>query len=156
MKSLPKISLLALMGLSVIISILFFVGGNEVDPIMSGGDALDVPSYTNTLLNWSYALIGLSLLVLLIGVAFEMKKNFEIDSKKAIQSVVAFLAVMGLLVISYALGSGDELKIVGYEGTENQGVWSKVTDMCIYSSYVLLIGGIVAIFGTSIYKMIKK
>ena len=41
-------------------------------------------------------------------------------------------------LLCWALGSPEEMHIVGYEGTDNVGVMARMTDACLYLTYILL------------------
>ena len=55
-----------------------------------------------------------------------------------------------VLVITWFMGSAEKIDIIGYDGTDNQGVWAQISDMFLYSLYTLftvavvcmLLGGI--------------
>jgi hypothetical protein len=36
------------------------------------------------------------------------------------------------------MGSPEEMHIVGYEGTDNVGAMARMTDACLYLTYILL------------------
>jgi hypothetical protein len=54
------------------------------------------------------------------------------------------------------LGSDEELPIIGYQGIDNVGFWSRFSDMMIYASYFLLGGIILTIAGTTLYSNFRK
>jgi hypothetical protein len=47
------------------------------------------------------------------------------------------------------------MEIIGYEGTQNEGIWAQVTDMFIYTTYTLLVLIILSIVGSKIYTALK-
>jgi hypothetical protein len=68
-----------------------------------------------------------------------------------------FVSLIVLLLVTYLIGDGSEMEIMGYEGTDNKDpFWLKVTDMCLYSTYALLfIGALAALLGGFFKKIIK-
>ena len=77
MKSIPKISLLSLAVLSVIVGVLFYVGGDSTDSIQSGAKSLPIPNYTNTLMFWAYILLLISVLITLGVVIYKFISKYE-------------------------------------------------------------------------------
>jgi hypothetical protein len=64
---------------------------------------------------------------------------------------------MGLLLfITYTVGDGNPLSIAGYEGNENTYIWLKLTDMWIYSIYILLALALIALLGGILWSYFKK
>lgn len=155
MKSIPKIALLTLGALSLIIGILFYVGGTS-GSIEVGGDSIDVPTYTETLIVWSYILIGLTLFFTLGAVVLQFVEKVKKDSKSAIKSVAAVAALVVILLISFAVGTSEIMTIVGYEGTDNSGFWAQFSDMCLNSMYFLIGVAALAAVGSSVYGYIRK
>ena len=87
-------TLLALSAISILIFILFFVGGSELD-----AKGNKVYEYTGALLYWTYALF---LVVIVTTIGFACKNffnSFQTNSRGALLSVgglVAFLALLGI------------------------------------------------------------
>lgn len=155
LKSLPKISLLVLLALSAVVGVLFYVGGSA-DSIYVGDEAITVPKFTDSLLYWSYILMGIAAAITIIIQVASFISKLKESPKAAIKSLLVIVALVVVIAGSFLLGSGDKIEIVGYEGVQNSGFWAKFTDMSLYSIYILLIGTVLAILGTSIYKLIKK
>jgi len=53
------------------------------------------------------------------------------------------------------MGSGTPMNIPGYEGTDNVYFWLKLTDMFLYSIYILLFVTVVAIIVSGIKKKLS-
>ncbi|MDO4191466.1 MAG: hypothetical protein Q4D14_07305 [Bacteroidales bacterium] len=151
---LPKICLWVLFGISVIFALMFALGGSET--VVLHGDEFSEPTYTNMLLYWTYFLAILAVAITLVVSLFSYAKLFKKNSKRAI-AILAILVVFALIfVISWAIASPEKINIIGYEGTDNVGNWARYSEMCLYVCYVLAIGAVLAIAGSSIYKAIKK
>ncbi|HOF98284.1 MAG TPA: hypothetical protein P5157_06575 [Paludibacteraceae bacterium] len=156
MQKIPIISAIFLVSVSVILVLLIYVGGTSGSINNSAGEAMSVPRFTDALIYWSYFLVGLAVVITLGFVV----KNFFQSSKQSSSSIFkSLLPIIGfilLFVVSWLLGSDQELKIIGYEGAENVGFWSRFTDMMIFPIYVMAIGIILTIIGTSIYSSLRK
>lgn len=156
MKSIPKLSLLVLGALSIIVGLLFFVGGAD-GSIEVGGESIEVPKYTDPLIYWSYILLVLSLVVTVGLLLFQYVEHLKTDFKAAIKSLIAVAILAVIMLISFFAGSGAEMTIVGYEGTDNSGFWAQFTDMCLYATYVLIAGVLLSLVASAVYKqMLRK
>ena len=61
-----------------------------------------------------------------------------------------------LLVIAYSIGDGTPLNILGYEGPDNVAARLKMTDMWIYSVYILMGLVILSMLFSPLIKRIGK
>ncbi len=155
MKSIPKISLLVLAILSVIIGIVFYAGGTS-GSLTAGTDSFDIPTYTNSLILWAYALVILSVILALTLVVLNFIGKMKNDAKGGVKSIIAIAGLALVLVITFIIGSNETMEIIGYEGTDNGGFWAKFSDMCLYSVYTLIVGAFVTIIAVNTFKQIKK
>ena len=141
-------TLLALSAISILIFILFFVGGSELD-----AKGNKVYEYTGALLYWTYALF---LVVVVTTIGFACKNffnSFQRNSRGALLSVGGLVAFLALLGITYAIGSGEPIQGLNESSQAyNTSGWLKVTDMWLYSIYVLFI----LTFGAAIWGGISK
>jgi len=144
-KKVPKIALGVLMGLGIICSVMFFFLGGSEGQLEVAGDFLEIPYFTNLFLAWNYILVALVCLVTLAVVVWEFVKLYKVDSKKAIRGLVVVLGFIALVVICWLLGSTDEIKILGYEGSDNQGNMARLSDACMYLTYVLVLATVVTL-----------
>ena len=60
-----------------------------------------------------------------------------------------------LQIVAWAMGDGTPMQIPGYSGTDNVPFWLKVTDMFLYSIYILLFVTVVAIIASGIKKKLS-
>lgn len=148
------ISVLILGIVSVLLVVLMYVGGNA-ESLMVGEDALTVPKFTDPLLYWSYFLLALTIGITLFLTLFAFVKQLKESPAAALKTLLPLIAFILVFVVSWFLGSGEKLSIIGYEGTENEGVWAKFSDMLIYTSYALFAGLAITIVGASLYRKYK-
>lgn len=149
-KMIPKVTLWVLMGLGILFSVLFYVGGSE-GSLEVAGDFLDIPYFTNLFLTWNYILVVLVVLITLGVVVWEFTKTYKVDKKKAMNGLCVVLGAVVLVLVCWFLGSPEELKIIGYEGTDNVGGMAQLTDACIYLTYILVLATLVAMVWGIIY-----
>ena len=148
------ISVLLLGLVSVLLVILMYVGGNA-DSIMVGEDALTVPKFTDPLIYWSYFLLALTLGLTLVLTLVNFIKQLIENPTAAVKTLIPLVLFVLVFVVSWFLGSGEKVSIIGYEGTENQGFWAQFSDMIIFSIYALFIGLGLTIVGSGVYKKLK-
>ena len=146
-KLISKITLWVLLAIGIIVSIMFYAGGSQ-GSLEVAGDFLDIPKFSDLMLNWNYILFALACICTLGFVCREFVKTLITDAKKAIRQLAVVIAFVLLIIICWSLGSPDKVNIIGYEGTDNVGNMARLSDACIYLTYILLCGTIIAvIFG---------
>jgi len=128
-----SISLYVLIGISVLLTVIFFAGFIS--------EAL--------LLEWAYLLVGIATLASLVFPIMFLVQNPG-KAKGALVSVVGLVIVFG---ISYAMASGDVL--VSYEKYDVDEGLSKMVGMGIMATYLLGLGAIGAIIYSAISQMFK-
>jgi len=145
----PTGVLLFCMLITVALSVWFFsVYINQ----SSGGESPEI----SALLSWIFFLLIITLCAGLIFSLFNYIHIWKENPKKALR-FVAVISVCGLLLlINWLLGSGNPLPIVGYKGSENTYLWLKLTDMLLYTIYVLLSVGIIALLAGIVWSYFKK
>ena len=149
-----KITLWVLFAVSVVVGLLIFVGGDGT-PLEVGGESLWQPLFTETLMYWGYALVALALLITLGLSLVQFVQTFINNPRKGIKSLSIIVIFVAVFIVSWFVGSGEQVTIVGYEGTDNQGFWAQFTDMCIYSIYILAGGTVLALLGSALYSKVK-
>ncbi len=87
---------------------------------------------------------------------FGFINNLRYNRKKAINSLIMLAVFAILLVIAYSVGDGTPLNILGYEGPDNVSARLKLTDMWIYSVYILMTLTILAMLFSPVIKRIGK
>ncbi|HCT15952.1 MAG TPA: hypothetical protein DIW36_00800 [Ruminococcaceae bacterium] len=117
---------------------------------------MDIPRFTDLLLDWTYVLFGLACLITLGVVIGEFIKNCKYDRKKAFSTLATVIGFAALVVICWFLGSPEKVDIIGYEGTENVGVMAQMTDAILYLTYILFCATVVAlVWGVFYTKRLK-
>ena len=133
-----RITLWALLAIGIVVSILFFAGGSS-GSLEVAGDFLDIPTFTDLMLIWNYILfLGVTLVTLCV-VVLKFKETFKADKKKAMQSLIVVGAFVFIALLCWILGSSEEVKIIGYEGTDNVGSMAKLSDALIYLTTILFV-----------------
>ena len=143
-KLIPKIALWSLMAIGVIVSVLFYLPVSE-GTLEVAGDFLNIPRFSNLFLVWNYILVCLVVLITLGVVCWEFVKTYKVDKKKALNQLCVVLGFVVLILVCWFLGSSDEVKIIGYEGQDNVGPMAKLSDACLYLTYILICATIVAL-----------
>lgn len=156
MKLLPKITLLVLLAIGIVISAMFYMGGNEAEGLEVAGDMLSIPVFSNLFLTWNYILVALVILVTLAVVVYEFVQEFKYNKKGALNTLFILVGAIALCLLCWFLGSPEEMKILGYEGTENVGFMAQLTDAMMYLTYILILAVIVTIIWSAVYKALKK
>ncbi|MDD2284108.1 MAG: hypothetical protein PHQ11_01720 [Paludibacter sp.] len=152
-----KITGISLVVVSFLLLIAFYAtlgqGTSTVDS--AAGEAIHVPLLTDVIIYWLYALFGIALVVTIVAAVTQFVKSLISNPAAAIKSLIPILLFAGIFVVSFLLGSGEKMNIIGYEGTQNEGVWAQITDMFIYTVYTLLVLIVLAITGSRIYTALK-
>ena len=139
----------------VILGLFFFGGEASMDQRVVSDPALSQPLYTDAILYWNYILFVLGVVAIVIGVVYQFGSMFADSPKTALKSLVGIIALVLVLVITWAAGSTETLVIPGYEGTENVPFWLKLTDMFLYTIYIEVGAMAVLMLGFGIMKKIK-
>lgn len=144
-------SLLATIAVSVVVLAMFYLGG-----ISNPGAATPEPVYTTLLLNWIWALSGITVAVAVIFAIWQFITLLKDSPKSAMASLGLILGFVAVLFITYSIGDGTPLQLIGYDGDHNISFWLKLTDMWLYSSYILIVLIILSVIGGSIRKVLDK
>jgi len=143
----------ALIVISIAIFCLFFFGGDtpEAERLVADTSMWE-PAQTDAVLFWLYILAGLTILVTLITAGYQFFSQLKHDPKGALMSLVGIILLIVLLGVTYTIGDGTPLNLVGYEGTENVPFWLKITDMFLYTIYFMIALMLVLMLGFTIRK----
>ena len=156
LKKLPQISLIVFGALSIIVSVLFFVGLGDATFISPNTfEEMTDSSFSDLFLGWAYVLFAITVCMVIIFSVIGFCKNFKDEPKKAIRTLIVLVVLVAVFVISWLCGSSEELKIIGYDGTDNVGFWAQFSDMIIFTAYTLVAATVVALIGSIIYSKSK-
>lgn len=128
-------TLLVLLALSVLIFVLFFAGGSELDAKGNKDYA-----FTGILLYWTYFLFIVTVLATLFfaGRSIATNKTKDVVARKS--NLISVVVLVVSLILGYAIGSGEAIKGLNEASQAyNTSGWLKVTDMWLYSTYVLFV-----------------
>lgn len=140
-KKISKLSLWVLLAIGIVASVLFFAGGSN-GSLEVAGDFLPIPKFTSMFLFWNYILVALVCLVTLAVVVWEFVKTYKVDKIQALKKLAVVVGFVLLLVVCWFVGSPEKVDIIGYEGTDNVGAMARLSDACLYVTYVLVIATI--------------
>lgn len=145
MEKINKYVLWVLMAISVIITVIFFVGGIESVDTTAG--AMDAPVYTSTMINWCYVLLALAAIATVFFAMMTFVSKAMYDVKSIIVPLVSVIGLGLLLLITYTTADTTPINIVGYEGSQEPWIY-KLTNMCMVTSAILAsIATFVTLFG---------
>ena len=153
-KKISSWTLIATCVLSLAVFALFYFGGLDAP---MGADEWKNPTYTSELLMWSYFLLGIcSISMLLFGlVQFALK--FKTNAKSSIMGIGVIIGFALLLFITYSFGDTEALPNINPDSQKyNVKSWLKITDMWIYSMYILISMSVIAMIWGAVKKAISK
>ncbi|MDR1380013.1 MAG: hypothetical protein LBJ47_00870 [Tannerella sp.] len=146
-------TLLVVSIISIALLALFYFGGNG-EPLRG---ELTNPLYTGELLIWSYVLLAICAISMLLFGITQFFNKFKASPKGALMSLGVFAGFAILLVIAYSVGQGVPLPGINADSQKyNVEVWLKITDMWLYAMYILLILAVVAMVWGSVKKILSK
>ena len=149
--------LYAMFALILIVLGLFFFGGDaQGAAVMAGVDPeMWQPANTDALLYLMYGLFAVAVIATIVAAIFQFGSALKDNPVSAIKSLIGLILLVLVMVVSWAMGSEETLRVPGYDGTENVPFWLKLTDMFLYSIYFLLGATVVAIILSSIWKKLS-
>ena len=141
-----SIILYVFMGISVVLTILFFAGGYVEG---TKGTNLAEPVNTDILIIWNYILLTIGIILALVfPLIFLLRKP-----KQALRSLIIVVAAVVLVFIAYQFLASDELlNLVNYNGPDNVPTTLKIVDTGLFLTYFLL----VIAFGAILYHEISS
>lgn len=144
--------LYVILAITIIVAGLFFFGGEDPNPLVPD---MSQPVYTDSLIYLMYVLLGITIVITLAAAVYQFVMNFIDSPKAAIKSLASIIALVGLLIVTWAAGSEQALVMPGYDGAENVPFWLKLTDMFLYTIYIMMAVLILLILGFGISKKFK-
>ncbi|MFA7492811.1 MAG: hypothetical protein WCZ43_04770 [Proteiniphilum sp.] len=122
--------------ISLVVLGLFYLGGQVSEHEKLVAD-MSQPKFTDLLLYWAYVLLAITIVVWVLFVILSSLTQLKENPKKALGGFLALVGLAALLLITYMIGDGTLLNIPGYEGSDNRPPILKMTDMWLYSMYVM-------------------
>ncbi len=130
MKKIAKIAsivMYVLLFFAILFTVMTLVGGTVA------GDTNETPVFLDTVLNYTYILIGVGLSIAVLFEIYHVVTNPE-NAKRSLVSLGLIAVVVGL---SYLMADGTPLSIIGYEGTDNVSSMLILTDVGLFVFYIL-------------------
>jgi len=132
---------------------LFFLGGDN-EPYK--GEMWN-PKYMDLLLYWQYILFALTAFAAVILAIYQFASSFKSNPKGGVMGLVVILLFFAMMFITYSIGDTTPLNVMSSEAQAfNIPFWLKITDMWLYSTYILTGLVILAIIGGSVKRMLGK
>lgn len=148
--------LYAMLALTVGILSLFFFGGETPEEQRLVFDlSKEEPLYTDVLMYWMYALLGLAVLLTLGMMSYKFLLTWADSPREALRPLLGAGLLAVVLALSWLAGSSLPLDILGYDGQENSPFWLKLADMFLYTLYILLGLAVALIAGFSVMKKLR-
>ncbi len=116
----------------ILIVLILFYGVGYNNPV----GEYNAPEHTDTLIYLMYILFGFAVVVTLAGAIMQFVAALKDNPKSAIKSLLGLILLVVVLCVTYAIGS--DKGIVTGDGVYTDTFWLKVTDMFLYSVYLLL------------------
>jgi hypothetical protein len=140
-----SITLYVIIGITVILTVLFFAGGYIAG---TKGTNLAEPINTDYMLIWNVILLGIAIILTLV---FTLVSIF-MNPKRALRSLIVLGVVAVIIFISYQFSSDELLNLVNYNGPDNIPSTLKIVDTGLFLTYFFLI----IAFGAILYNEISK
>lgn len=131
---------------------LFYLGGQVPAHEKIVAD-MSQPKFTDIVLYWAYVLLAITVVVLIGFAIADFARGLKENPKKALGGFLTLVGLVALLVITYVIGDGTILNIPGYEGKDNVPPTLKMSDMWLYSAYIMLV---VTLLAMIILPLVKR
>lgn len=103
----------------------------------------------DTMLNWAYLLLGISIALALLMPAFNFAKN----PKGAVRSLLGLVVVVVVLAVAYSMS--DATPIVTPAATYDNEVALRLSDTGLFTTYFAFGAAIISIVFLEVYNMFK-
>jgi len=136
----------------VVLGLFYFGGDNE--PLK--GEMWN-PIHVDTLLYWQYILFALTALAAVVLGIYQFVASFKSNPKGGLMGLVVIVLFFVMLFLTYTFGDTTPLNILNTDAQVfNTPFWLKITDMWLFSTYILTGLVVIAIIGGSVKKMLDK
>jgi hypothetical protein len=133
----------------------FLLGGDN-PPLR---ETLWFPKNTDIVLYWMYAILAITIFVVLVFVILQFFSNFKTDAKSALLGLGVIIAFIALFFITYTLGDPTSIPKLDFSASTasyNIPSWLKIADMFLYSIYIMFALTALAIIVGSVKKIFVK
>lgn len=138
--------------ISIIVILAFFLGGGELDA--KGNFAYN---FTEGLMYWTYVLFAVTIVATVVFALITFFSKLSNDPKKAVMSLSGVVLLAVVMGISYAIGDGTTLTTLNADSQMfNTEGWLKVTDMFLYTTYIMFAIVVIVAFWGAVRKMFSK
>ena len=138
-----KVSMYAMMLISVVLCVLMVNEGNE-------NAALDGSS-TGMAIVWSYIILGLCVVAAVVSAVF----GAFTSSGNMLKTLIVVAVCAALIFICWSISDSTPLNIIGYEGDENCEPWLNIADTSLFLFYIVIAAAVLAILYSEIIKFFK-
>jgi hypothetical protein len=131
-----------------------FFGGGDNEPYNGKWN----PKYTDVMLYWMYALLIITLVVIISFLIIQFVGNFKTNKKKAFWGLGIIVLFAVLFFGTYSIGDGTPISTLSKPEIEayNTSFWLKLTDMFLYSIYIMAVLTILGVIVGSVKRVIEK
>lgn len=149
LNNLSKIILYVLIGITVVVSVLFFWGG-AVDEYAEYIE----PNYTQALMALMYVFFGIAIAITIVSLLISFLQNFKVDKKTATKPIISIVALLALIGFAWLIADGSSMQILGMDvqPTENE---IKFVDVQIKAIYLLSGVAVLSMFLSFFTKRLK-
>lgn len=140
----------------VVLGLFYFGGDAQGDAVLASIDPeMWQPAQTDTLLFLMYGLFFLAVIATVGAFLFQFGSALRDNPGRALRSLVGVIVLAVVVIVAWTMGSEQPLNIPGYDGSDNVPFWLKITDMFLYSIYILFGATVLAILFSSIKKRLS-
>ncbi|MCD8263064.1 MAG: hypothetical protein LUD02_02025 [Tannerellaceae bacterium] len=145
-------TLLAAAIISVVVMGIFYAGG-----VVNPAAEMQEPIYTGLLIDWVYILFGATIISTFVFAVWQFIGLLKTNPKSATTSLGVLVVFAAIMFISYAIGDRTPLPIINADSAEyNTPGWLKITDMWIYTTYILIGLIILAVIAGTVKRVLNK
>jgi len=126
-----------LIGITLIVLFIFFRDAENLNNI-------------SMYLVWGYILLAIAI-VLSIGLPFLYIAQ---KPQKLVKTLVSFGALVAIIIVAYLLASGEPIKL--FDGSMSSSADSKLSDLCLYTMYILVGIALLSFLAGGLRSMIRN
>lgn len=132
---------------------IFYFGG-DLEPYK--GEIWN-PKYVDVLLYWQYILFALTAIAAVLLGIWQFVTSFKNNPRGGMMGLVVIVLFVAMMFFAYTFGGTTPLNIMNSDAQKyNVPFWLKITDMWLYSTYILTGLVILAIIAGSVKRIISK